>query len=67
MTDRAHSLTVVLQRDMRLDDIEDTMNAIRCLRNVAEVSPIVADVVSHMATIRAKQELFEQLLLVCKP
>lgn len=53
MTDRIHSITVVLEHDMRDDDIEPLLDAIRMLRHVQSVTPNVADYTSHMAEQRA--------------
>ena len=43
MTDRYSSLTVVLERDIRDDDAEPLIAAIRQLRGVLRVVPKVAD------------------------
>ena len=40
MTDRIHALTVVLDEDMRIDDAEPLVQAIRMMRHVADVQPI---------------------------
>jgi hypothetical protein len=57
MTDRIHSLTVVLEEDVREDDVQSLMQAICHMRNVAAVDGVVSDIVSHMAETRAKLEL----------
>ena len=61
MTDRIHSLTVVLDKDMREDDVQAVANAIRMLRPVIDVHLNVADPVSVMAESRAKFDLRKKL------
>ncbi len=53
MTDRVHSLVVVLEKDVRVDDVEALTAAIAQLRGVLSVEPIVADHAAHMAESRA--------------
>lgn len=67
MTDRYHSLTVVLDADMRVDDAEVLMSAIRQFRGVAGVTGVVADMASHMAEARARRDLGDKLLAVLYP
>jgi hypothetical protein len=40
MTDRYHALTVVLDREIRTDDAEDIINAIKQLRHVVDVTGV---------------------------
>lgn len=67
MTERFHSLTVALTHDIREDDVEALMNAIRCLQGVVAVEGIVADPVSMMAEARALQELRAKLTGILFP
>ena len=62
MTARFHSLTVVLEGDIREDDAQPVMDAIAALRGVAAVSGVVSDPVSHMAEVRARQELGKKIV-----
>jgi len=64
VTDRINSFTVVLDSDIRIDDVEPIVNAIRMVRGVASVTGNVADQVSHVAQVGAKRELREQLFAV---
>jgi hypothetical protein len=57
MSDRYHSLTVVLDEPMRDDDAEKIMNAIRCLRGVVAVEGNVADSGHFVAMSSARHEL----------
>jgi len=67
MTDRYHTLTVVLERDTRTDDAEALIAAIQQMRGVLKVSGVVSDMESHMAQQRARRELGEKLLAVLYP
>jgi hypothetical protein len=67
MTDRFHSLTVALDRDIRDDDAEVLMSAIRQLRGVAQVTGVVADSASFMAETRVRIEFSRKLLEVLYP
>jgi hypothetical protein len=67
MTDRYHTLTVVLEANMRDDDAEHLMAAIRCMKRVLSVHGVVANYESIMAEDRAKRELGEKLWNVIYP
>ena len=67
MTDRIHSLTVVLEEDMRDDDCEDLISAINMFQGVLSVKPHVANISDHMAEERAKRELSRKLWSVLHP
>jgi hypothetical protein len=53
MTDRIHSITLVLDKDMRDDDCEALINACRQLRHVIGVTPNVSDYEVHTGEVRA--------------
>jgi hypothetical protein len=57
MTDRYNALTIVLEKNMREDDAEGLIQALQMMRGVASVTPIVADVQSHIAYERARNDL----------
>jgi hypothetical protein len=67
MTDRIHSITVVLSEDMRDDDCENVIKAIGMIRGVLSAKMHVADLDSHMAYERAKADLGEKLWTVLYP
>jgi len=67
MTDRYHSLTVALDRDIRDDDAEPILMAIRMIKGVLSVKPKVADIDSNMAEDRAHRELERKLWDVIYP
>lgn len=67
MTDRINALIVVLEQDMRTDDAEATIAAIRQIRGVLSVEAHVADIGAHIAETRARTVLSEQILKVLYP
>lgn len=67
MTDRYNALTVVLEKDMREDDAEQLLCAIRQLRGVLSVSGNVADLTDHIAQERARHDLGIKLWSVLYP
>ena len=62
MTARYNALVVVLENDVRDDDAEPLMNAIRVLRGVADVSGNVASIESYTSDVRARYDLGKKLL-----
>lgn len=69
MTDRFHSLTVVLGNDMRDDDAEGLMDAICHLKGVINVKGNISDPSHFVAESRVKSELSLKLweILKCIP
>ena len=61
MTDRIHALTVVLDRDMRDDDVECVVDAIRMIRFVASIDTHVTDLRDHQARVRVNREWLDGL------
>ena len=67
MTDRINSLTIVLEKDVRDDDVEALISAVMQLRNVLSVEKNVTNVSDVVARQRARQELGKKLLDVLYP
>ncbi len=67
MTDRIFALTVILEKDIRADDVEALTNAISMFRGVLEVTKHVASPEAYTARVRARQELGEKLWAVLYP
>lgn len=67
MTDRYHSLTVVLKDDIRDDDAKPLIDAILMLKGVLSVTGGVSSFDSHMALERARMEIGNKLLEICYP
>jgi len=61
MTDRYNALTVILEHDIRDDDAEALLSAIRQLRGVLSVSGHVSDMTDHIAQDRARHDLGQRL------
>ncbi len=62
MTDKFHSLTVVLEEDIREDDALAIINAIKMTKGVLTVTPHVADVNSTMAHARIKADYHRKII-----
>ena len=67
MTDRYNSLTVALERDIRDDDAENLVRAIRQLRGVLAVTGNISTPDAWIAGERAKNELRQKLWDVLYP
>lgn len=67
MTDRVIAYTVTLEREVREDDAEAIENAIRMVKGVAEVVPVVASVDAYWAKETARTELGRELWAVLYP
>lgn len=57
MTDRLVGCTVVFSRDFREDDAASLLDAIRQLRGVGEVMPVVSTALDALARARVRSEL----------
>lgn len=61
MTDRYFALTVLLDQDIRKDDAEPIINAIRMIKHVLQVEPHVSDVDTWAARACVRGELKQKL------
>ena len=57
MTIRLKAVLVTFDQDIREDDAEAILNAIRCIKHVADVSPIPTNPEDHAARQRVRAEL----------
>lgn len=57
MTDRVKGFVVTLEQDVRIDDIEPMLQAIRFMRGVANVEPSISDSSDWINQQRIKSEL----------
>jgi hypothetical protein len=64
MTDRLKGLVVTLEHDIREDDAESIMQAIRHLRGVEAVEPRKVDIDDQMNRTRIKHEIRRKLFSV---
>lgn len=62
MTDRLKGVYVTFEKDIREDDAEHLINAIRAFRYVADVRGEVTDVADHFARQRVRFEIARNLL-----
>lgn len=67
MTDRYYALTVVLDKDIRSDDCESIINAIKMMKRVIDVKGNVSTPESWMAESRALHETRMKLWEVLNP
>jgi hypothetical protein len=66
MTDRYYALTVVLETDLRSDDAVPVIEAIKMIRGVLDVKPLVTNAEIYMAQERARRELINKIFEVLK-
>jgi len=66
MTDRINGVFVTLDKDIRIDDAEHLLNAIRMVKGVADVSPNISDPNVHVARVTAKIEITNKLFEVLR-
>ena len=57
MTTRVNALTVILEKDLREDDVEVLKRAIKTFRGVLDCTSNVADLTSAIAESRARHDL----------
>jgi hypothetical protein len=62
MTDRYNALTVALDRDIRDDDAESIINAIKQLKGVVDVTGNVVDTDYYVAKTRITSEVAQKLV-----
>lgn len=67
MTNRYSTLTVALESDIREDDAQALIHAIKMLRGVADVAGNVTDASQWLAETRARRDLGEKVLAVVFP
>lgn len=66
MTDRIKALVVTLEPDVRSDDAEAIIHAIRMMRRVASVDPLVDQIDDLTARRRVRHELADKLMQLYK-
>jgi hypothetical protein len=68
MTDRIRTLTVILERDYRDDDVQAVVEAVKMLKGVQAVElgkPV--DLADHVAREEARRELRQKLIDILWP
>lgn len=66
MTDRIKGLTVTLERDIREDDAQAIIDAIKMAKGVLGVEAHVADYDHHMAYAQARRDMEMKILRILK-
>jgi hypothetical protein len=61
MTDRHSGYIVILEKDIREDDAESTLNALRMVKGVSSVEPIISGISIHIAEQRARTDLLGKI------
>lgn len=61
MTDRYNYLTVAMEKDIRDDDCQPLIEAIKMLRGVVDVTPHVVDGSAWAAEVRVRDEMREKV------
>lgn len=67
MTARVNSLFVILENDIRIDDIQSTIDAIKQIKRVLEVKTHISTPVDSVAESRVRNELGQKLMDVVYP
>lgn len=68
MTDRVSALTVVLEHDIRVDDIEPLLTAIRQLRGVLSVrTEVISGLDIHIAESRVRTRVIKGIFDLVDP
>lgn len=67
MTDRHSGYIVTLDRDIREDDAEAIVRALRMIKGVLSVEPQISDPMLHIAQERARYDLGRKLLAIIYP
>jgi len=66
MSDRYNYLIVVLEKDLKDEDAQPLLEAIKCLRGVLSVTPNISDSDAWAAEERVRRELTEKLWRVLR-
>jgi len=61
MTDRAKGFTITLEQDIRVDNMDYVLNALKMVKGVADVKPIINDSSTFVAERRLATELRDKL------
>ena len=67
MSDRLNSLTVVLEKEMKTEDAELIINAIKMIRGVANIIPGKATSEGQIAREMARLDLIEKVYKLLNP
>lgn len=66
MTTRHRGYVVVLERDIREDDAEAVINALKMVRGVIDVKPVESNIDAEISGVRARTEVRQKIYNVLK-
>lgn len=66
MSDRVNSITIVLEKDIRDDDAQPLIDAIKQFKGVVSVSPNITNPDTHVALMRERARINEKLIEIIK-
>lgn len=66
MTDRHIAYTVTLEEPVRSDDAQRIIDAIKMVKGVAEVIPVVADAQAYWSRSSARRDILEKVWKLIK-
>jgi len=61
MTDRIHGIVVTLDKDIRIDDAQPTIDAIKQIKGVIDARPVATSAEDHLNRMRVRTELAARL------
>jgi hypothetical protein len=67
MTDRLKGVIVTFKEDIREDDAEAVLTAIKMVKGVLSVKPLVSNYEQHIAEERVRRELGDKIWKVLHP
>ena len=66
LNDQYYALTVLLEEPIKDEDAEALINAIRQLRGVMDVQPLIADPMAVWAKESARRDLIRQMMNILR-
>lgn len=67
MTARVNSLFVILENDIRIDDIQPTVDAIKQIKGVLDVKTNISTPQDTISEVRVRNELGQKIFAVIYP
>ncbi len=67
MTDRVRGVLVTFENDIRVDDLEPVVAAIKMLKGVLSVKPVPANIDGHISEERVRFDLGQKLWKIIYP
>lgn len=67
MSDRLKGIVVTFKNDIKDEDAEDILTAIRMVKGVLSVKPLITNYEQHIAEERVRHEIHKQLFDIVYP